>query len=609
MNTSAQISHSCIDNSETNSPSTSTQEIPILVSPTKNVKKRKRNTENWKRNIIKKLRNTGKAYETHTLNKKIRERREMKAACGEKCKFHCPSNFNEEERQKVFSDYWELGQIEKQREYIKQCMTIIEPTYRYVRVGGTRETRGNNNAYYFTNNNNQKVRVCKLFFINTLDINDRTIRTVHEKRYKVGGVLLESDQRGKHGKQKALDPVIREGIREHIDSIPKIESHYIRTNTTRTFIEGSRSLADIHRDYVTKCNADKKPFGSYAIFHRVFNQEYNISFFVPKKDLCETCVAYENATDEDKSLLKEKFDQHLVEKDLSRHEKKRDKELDKINEIVAVYDLQAVMQIPKGDVSVFYYKSKLNVLNFTIYDLKTNECECYVWDESNANRGVNELGTCVLKYLEKKASMPDSEVVFYSDNCVGQQKNKFMLALYLYAVRYLGLKSITHKYLIKGHTQNEGDSAHSLIERQVKRQLRGGPIYSPEGFISAIRAAKKQGKPLIVNELCYEDFYDIKQISTYIGPMNMTNLKLNEVKVIRFERESPNSAYYKNSYNDNFQEVNIIKRKKELDYSKIILQPAYQSKPGLAEKKKTDLMGLVKKNHIPKYYSKFYENL
>lgn len=66
-----------------------------------------------------------------------------------------------------------------------------------------------------------------------------------------------------------------------------------------------------------------------------------------------------------------------------------------------------------------------------------------------------------------------------------------MVALYLYAVSHLNINSIIHKYLIKGHTQNEGDSAHSLIERQVKRQLKGGPMYIPESFIAAIRAAKK----------------------------------------------------------------------------------------------------------------------
>ncbi|CAG9818119.1 unnamed protein product [Phaedon cochleariae] len=231
-------------------------------------------------------------------------KREMKAPCGGKCKLQCSSKFNQEERQQVFSAYWSLGNIEKQIDFINNSMTVIVPQYRYIRVGGTRNQRQNNNAYYFIRQG-QRVRVCKLFFENTLDINDRTIRTVQEKRNKVANILLEPDRRGKHGKHKTLDPTIREGIRQHINPIPRIESHYTRANTSRTFIDGSRSLADIHRDYVSKCREKNELYGSYAIFQRVFTNEFNISFFVPKKDLCETCVAYENATNEEKQHLKD----------------------------------------------------------------------------------------------------------------------------------------------------------------------------------------------------------------------------------------------------------------------------------------------------------------
>lgn len=111
------------------------------------------------------------------------------------------------------------------------------------------------------------------------------------------------------------------------------------------------------------------------------------------------------------------------------------------------------MQLSKGHTSVLYQKLKLNIFNLTIYDIKTHECECYVWDESDGYRGVNELSTCFLRYLNQKASAGDQKVVFYSDNCAGQQKNQLC---------------ITHKSLIKGHIQNEGNSVHSLIERRVK---------------------------------------------------------------------------------------------------------------------------------------------
>lgn len=59
-----------------------------------------------------------------------------------------------------------------------------------------------------------------------------------------------------------------------------------------------------------------------------------------------------------------------------------------------------------------------------------------------------------------------------------------MISMYTYAVKTLpNLRPIKHKYLIKEHTQNEGDLAHSQIEREFKRQLRSGPLYTPDTFI------------------------------------------------------------------------------------------------------------------------------
>ena len=61
-----------------------------------------------------------------------------------------------------------------------------------------------------------------------------------------------------------------------------------------------------------------------------------------------------------------------------------------------VQDLRIVMRninsssrpkLPKGDVSIFYYKSKCLELH-NICDIKTNNCQCYVWDETNGKRGV-----------------------------------------------------------------------------------------------------------------------------------------------------------------------------------------------------------------------------
>jgi len=145
----------------------------------------------------------------------------------------------------------------------------------------------------------------------------------------------------------------------------------------------------------------------------------------------------------------------------------------------------------------------------------------------------------------------------------------YKLTLLLHAVRqFKNIKTITHKYLIKGHTQNEGDSVHSLIERQCKKQLKSGPIYTPEAFVSIIRTAKKTGEPYHVHELCYEDFYDIKSLCTQIGvniTVNTENeaVKFMSIKIMKVEKQSPSSIFYKTSYSQaEFKEAIVIRRKK-----------------------------------------------
>ena len=128
------------------------------------------------------------------------------------------------------------------------------------------------------------------------------------------------------------------------------------------------------------------------------------------------------------------------------------------------------MPLPKGLLSSFYYSSKLNYYNFTISDLHAKNVECYFWNETEGRRVAVEIGSCVLDYVKllvENANKPATDIIFYSDNCCGQQKNKYLLAAY--AVQTFNVRSIEHKFLICGHTQNEGDNVHSVIEKQIKK--------------------------------------------------------------------------------------------------------------------------------------------
>lgn len=131
------------------------------------------------------------------------------------------------------------------------------------------------------------------------------------------------------------------------------------------------------------------------MYQHIFNFNYNIGFFIPKKDLCNTCESYkntENKTDEIELLQ----NLHLSEKNAVRLEKEDDKQkaIDGFQS-TACFDLQAILIAPDGEVSSFYYKRRLATYNFTIYNMKNGEGTCYVWNETIANRGANEIGTYV----------------------------------------------------------------------------------------------------------------------------------------------------------------------------------------------------------------------
>lgn len=48
---------------------------------------------------------------------------------------------------------------------------------------------------------------------------------------------MAEDKRGKHGNQPKMNETVRNRVTDHINRIPKIESHYTRKNTTKHYIE------------------------------------------------------------------------------------------------------------------------------------------------------------------------------------------------------------------------------------------------------------------------------------------------------------------------------------------------------------------------------------
>jgi len=243
---------------------------------------------------------------------------------------------------------------------------------------------------------------------------------------------------------------------------------------------------------------------------------------------------------------------------------------------------------------MFYYKRKLGVYNFTIYEISSRDGYCFVWNEEQANRGTIEMASCLWKYRNEVNSI-DIPIIFYSDNCAGQNKNKFIATLYMYATMKLSIPSITHTFLLCGHSQNEGDAMHACIEKE-KKCLKSGPIYVPEQWIPIISLARK-GEPYKVNKMGTEDMLVFKKLCSELGnnfTVNSENEKVMwvKIKVLEARKDSPYKRFYKNEFSEKeFKTIAVRKvatrgRRSRALGDDLNLQQTYSKPPGITSLKK-----------------------
>lgn len=219
-------------------------------------------------------------------------------------------------------------------------------------------------------------------------------------------------------------------------------AHYCRKDSTKQYLEYSfESKANLYKMYQNKCLEDKKKSLSYWYFSELF-EDLNLALYTPNKDQCNTCVAYRAG-----NTKTTEYNNHIVLNEQARQPKDIDKEKAKEDRCHAfAMDVQAVKMCPANNANKFYFKTRLKVHNFTIYNLKTHECCNYWWSEIEGDLCSSVFASIIINHLEKYCQ-DDLPVILWSDGCGYQNRNVVLLQ---YAVK--NKKSVAQKYLEPGHT-------------------------------------------------------------------------------------------------------------------------------------------------------------
>lgn len=109
-------------------------------------RKRTRNEDQWKKNIRKRQRQSGKEYKDSKGN--IQRKREIKNRkdCNGKCKFRCSLNITSEERDLIFTKFWNLSDDGKNAFYAKTTERTVKER---VRTTAAKSRRKYSYRYFF----------------------------------------------------------------------------------------------------------------------------------------------------------------------------------------------------------------------------------------------------------------------------------------------------------------------------------------------------------------------------------------------------------------------------------------------------------------------------
>lgn len=189
----------------------------------------------------------------------------------------------------MFSAFWNLGNYERQKDFV--CSRVEERTTQTYLNEHEEKVPKKRQIYrsYSFEVDGEKIAVCKTFFLATLDIGESYVN--HASTHKQGGVFGSAEKRGKHKPHNNTKELSLNKVRAHIDSFPKVESHYTRKDSSRQYLGADLNITKMYELYKEQCTEDEVPV-SLQVYRKMFNEEYNLSFHTPKKDQCSPCTKY-----------------------------------------------------------------------------------------------------------------------------------------------------------------------------------------------------------------------------------------------------------------------------------------------------------------------------
>lgn len=583
---------------------------------TKSSRKRTRNPIDHLAQI--KKRKVQKGEEHTTTSGKIVNEKVFQPQVTCRCSRKCPQRINIERQKMIFNCFYKLENWTQKILFLRTLSKTIQVKENLDPIINLKK-RNTHTQYYLSDEIGTQHQVCLVFLLNCLQINRSRMFSA------INTVKLNENAKDKRGnfptrKTKENDVLF---VKNFINSFPTYESHYSNknTNSNKKYLSPFLTIKRMYREYCLKCNFQHKKALNETKFRKIFNTEFNLSFARLKVDTCRKCDKFKALSQSQAhgSVLRTNIEQEknehlqLVQKTKNEfHETVKHASNPENKTEVYTFDLQRALEMPVLQTSEVYYMRQLWLYNLGIYDEIRKTAYMYVWNESIASRGSQEIASCLFKHFTNFVPKNTQKIVLRSDACSGQNRN---IKMALMMKKFLSndsthpeLTSIEQHFYVSGHSYNSCDRSFALIEKQ--KQITEN-IYVPEHWVNVIRQSKKTDPKFIVIEMSKNDFFSSKPLEEMITnrKISTTGEKISWLNVQKIVYEKYSQFMLDFVYYGANEAVTISLQKKGTSnqFSEINLPQLYPQFRQIGYPKYKDLQKLLQ--YIPDKYHKFYQLL
>jgi len=240
-----------------------------------------------------------------------------------------------------------------------------------------------------------------------------------------------------------------------------------------------------------------------------------------------------------------------------------------------------------------YFKRNININFFGVVSENFNENNNFIYYENNGGKSSNEIITILLNYI--KRIQPIENLIFYCDNTVSQNKNRFIICFCDLLMKLNLTKSVRVKFLVVGHTHFNPDKEFGSISNIIKYK----DFYTVEKLNDIINNSN-------FKSTIYQQFYDYKN---YFNNLYKQNFKeITNYAEFCIHQQEQKKIYLSKTLlqSTNIPQLNYYESFFYIEYTENDKALELQSKININKNKKKDIKELIQKGIVPHRYADYY---